>query len=193
MELNTFELEGNLLSHSGYEGYKSVGYEIPGHKYKLRIRMPDGQYRYFYTEKEIDAYYHNQRRDLQAKNEGRSRPKDGRVDEHTTVKKESEFEGRSRPSDYNIDMTRVHLSAPSGVKDAKKQYQQAKQEENKVHKDYGYIEPPGKVQMAASKNEQGIVREAEAKTQLAKNLLDEEKKKRRNKFLFATKKFVEHL
>ena len=189
MSLYTFDENGELLVHATVGKYRDVGYEIPGHKYKWRIRNPiTGKYRYFYTDAEIKAYERNQKVDRQYKAEGRSRPTFGRTEQRKTLKKDSAYkkEGRERPDSYYGNVTKVSVTMPSNVREGKQQYKSAKEEEYEVHKEYGYIDPKGKTQMIASPSDYDIIRKAEATTKMTKNLLDEEKKKRQSKVLQKT-------
>lgn len=74
MSLYTFDANGELLVHGDKLYYRPLGYELPGHEYKLRIRLPNGKYRYFYTQKQIDAYYKRQDQKRKDAQQGRYRP-----------------------------------------------------------------------------------------------------------------------
>lgn len=84
MSLYTFDTNGELLVHGDKLYYRPLGYELPGHQYKLRIRLPNGKYRYFYTQKQIEAYYKNQNQRRKDSEQGRYRPDVNITEAHKT-------------------------------------------------------------------------------------------------------------
>ena len=84
MSLYTFDANGELLVHGDKLYYWPLGYELPGHKYQLRIRLPNGKYRYFYTQKQIDAYYNNEKQRRKDSEQGRYRPDVNITEAHKT-------------------------------------------------------------------------------------------------------------
>ena len=84
MSLYTFDANGELLVHGDKLYYRPLGYELPGHKYQLRIRLPNGKYRYFYTQKQIDAYYNNEKQRRKDSEQGRYRPDVNITEAHKT-------------------------------------------------------------------------------------------------------------
>lgn len=84
MSLYTFDANGELLVHGDKLYYRPLGYELPGHKYQLRVRLPNGKYRYFYTQKQIEAYYKNQNQRRKDSEQGRYRPDVNITEAHKT-------------------------------------------------------------------------------------------------------------
>ena len=183
MSLYTFDSDGELLVHAGYHlrlGNTGVSYgtKAGDHEYLLKIRLPNGKDRYFYTQEEIDAYYKEKKQKEEDKKQGRSRP-----DVNVTEQKENRSSESMNGFNASQGETKTYRNEREKAKDDLKRANENLREvkasnPEKRHQPMGVAAPvPTAQTLAAQQDYQKRLAKAEAQVKEAEEAYDESKKK----------------